>query len=351
MDPSNVVTCTNCGQILPADALICPKCGAFVHKARLEQLSHEALRLEQTYPAQAVYYWQQCLPLLPPNSPQYQQIVQRIQHLSQTAGPAGFTAPEPPGEKRLYPLEPRKESLGFALFKTVGSMIVSAAVYAIFFHGVFFHDAWAPSIYFSIGFVILMLIHEMGHVIALRYYGLRAGSPLFLPFVGAVINLRQSPPNALAEAVVGMGGPFLGTIGAIGCFILAFIFPHFPLLMLIAYFGFLLNLFNLLPVPPLDGGRIAAALSPRLWILGLVMLGLLFVYDWMHGAFDWLLLIVLFIAWPRIRMTLQLRHRDLPYYRVPRSGSYAIGALYIGLAIVLIGLMLFIHSVTHISLI
>jgi Zn-dependent protease len=337
---------------LPADALVCSKCGACVHRQRLEQLSHEALRLEQSYPAQAAYYWQQCLPLLPPNSPQYQQISQRIQHLSpaNSIQPSGSKDPEPLGEQRLYPHELRKETLGFALFKTGGSMIVSAAVYAVFFHGIFFPD-WRRSIFFSVGFVILMLIHEMGHVIALRYYGLRAGSPLFLPFIGAVINLRQSPPNALAEAVVGMGGPFLGTIGALACFGLALAVPHQSLLFLVAYFGLLLNLFNLLPVPPLDGGRIAAALSPRLWILGLVLLGLLFIYDWMHGVFDWILLIVLFVAWPRIRRTLALRHRDLPYYQVPRTGSYTIGAIYVGLAILLIASMILIHSKIGISLI
>lgn len=351
MDASNVVTCSNCGQMLPGDALVCPNCGAFVHRQRLEQLAAEATRLEQTYPAQAAHYWQQCLALLPSNSPQYQNIVQRINHLSQVHATMA-SAPEPPGERRLYPHAPprKQETPAVAIGKTLGSMVISAAVYAIFFHKVFLTGPWAPAIYFSIGFVILMLIHEMGHVFALWYYGLRASPPFFLPFLGAVINLRQSPPNALAEAVVGMGGPLLGTIGAILCFGLGMLFPQYPLLFLIAYFGFILNLFNLLPVPPLDGGRISAALSPRLWIFGLALLGFLFLFDLYHGVVDWILLLVLFFALPRIRRTLSMRHQDLPYYQVPRLGSIIIGLLYAGLAIALVVLMIVIHKLTGISL-
>lgn len=338
--------------MLPGDALVCPRCGAFVHRQQLEQLANQAMHLEQTDPAQAARIWQQCLPLIPPTSSQYQNITQRIAQLSsmqgvyRTAAPNG---PEPAGEQRLYPHARPQETFGVAAAKTLGSMAVSALIYAIFFHAEFTGFLWAESIYFAVGFVILMLVHEMGHVFALRYYGLRASPPIFIPFLGAIINLRQSPPDALAEAVVGMGGPFLGTIGAIACFWIGWFLPQYPVLMSIAFFGFILNLFNLLPVPPLDGGRITAALSPWLWLFGLLLLAVLFIYDWMHGGFDWILLIILVFAWPRIRNTLRSRHRDLPYYQVPKAGSYAIGIIYVGLGIVLIGFLIAIHNHSQIS--
>jgi Zn-dependent protease len=338
----HVVTCPTCGQILPGDALVCSKCGGFVYRPHLEHYAAQATQLEQTQPAQAAAIWRQCLPLLPANSPQYQNIVQRIAHLSQMQGQT-FVAPEPAGEQKLYPQAPRRNDTPVvAIGKTVGSMIISATIYAYVLRDR--SNASATNWPLAIGFVLLMLVHEMGHVFALWYYGLSASPPIFIPFLGAMINLRQSPPNALAEGVVGMGGPFLGSIGAILCFCLAVAMPQYKVLMNIAFLGVFLNLFNLLPVPPLDGGRITAALSPKLWIVGLILLIGLFSFDWYNGVHDWLLILVLIVAWPRIKRTLRLRHQDLPYYQVPTSAAAAIGVIYLGLAITLIGLMVFIRS-------
>jgi Zn-dependent protease len=330
---AHLVTCPTCAQILPGDALVCSKCGGFVYRPHLEHYAAQATQLEQTNPPQAAAIWQQCLPLLPPNSPQYQNIVQRIAHLSQMQAQP-FTATGSAGGQPYPQASRRNDTPVVAIAKTLGSMVLSAAVYTVAFQ----------SLPFAIGFVVLMLIHEMGHVFALWYYGLKASPPIFIPFVGALINLRQSPPNAMAEAVVGMGGPFLGTVGSVACLVLAYFLPQYPVLILIAYFGVFLNLFNLLPVPPLDGGRITAALSPWLWILGLALAGAMFFYDLSQGMHDWILVVVVIFGWPRIKRTLAMRHRDLPYYQVSRSGSYGIGAVYVLLALFLIGLKIYLRK-------
>jgi len=226
----------------------------------------------------------------------------------------------------------QSDPLPVALMKTTGSMIFSAIVY----YFALFHN-----VTIAVGFVVLMLIHEMGHVFAMRYYRLSASPPIFIPFMGALINMRESPRNALVESIVGMGGPFLGTIGALACYGVA-IHSHNPLfreeLLVVAQLGFMLNLFNLLPVPPLDGGRITAAISPWFWIPGLIGLGVM-IYQELRagGGFGLVILcLVFFYAFPRIRATLKAKGRDIPYYRISRAASWGMALLYFGLGGVLI---------------
>src|SRR5512141_2381252 len=117
---------------------------------------------------------------------------------------------------------------------------------------------------FALGFVLLLLVHETGHLIVAKKFGLKVGAPVFIPFIGAFIALKEAPRNAWMEACVGIGGPLLGSIGALGCLGLAGMTGN-PLFTALAYSGFLLNLFNLIPIGMLDGGRVATALSPWLW--------------------------------------------------------------------------------------
>ena len=153
-------------------------------------------------------------------------------------------------------------------FKTFITMLISIWAYAMF---------WGWS--FAVGFVALLFIHEMGHVIALRMMGIKATAPMFIPFMGAVIGMKQMPDNAFAEAVMAYGGPLLGTLGAIGCAGAGLVTgDHFWFAL--AMSGFLLNLFNLLPISPLDGGRIIGVISPKLWILGLIGAIYLFLLTW-----------------------------------------------------------------------
>ncbi len=171
--------------------------------------------------------------------------------------------------------------LGKVLF-SAGSMLLSVAIYAQLF-------GWK----YAVGFVLLLLVHEMGHYIAARQRGLDVGLPTFIPFVGAWINLKNSKLDAETAAFVGMAGPLLGTTGAFVVYLLAL---HFQLnwLLAIAYAGFVLNLFNLIPVVPLDGGHVVAVISPKIWIVGIPLLVALFL--WRPSP---LLIIVAILAVPR----------------------------------------------------
>src|SRR5205823_8899095 len=120
---------------------------------------------------------------------------------------------------------------------------------------------------FAIGFVLLLLVHEMGHVIQLRREGVPASAPLFIPFLGAVVGMKQAPKDAATEARVGLAGPVLGSLGCLVPLALYGVTGN-NLFRALAFIGFFLNLFNLLPIVPLDGGRAMAAISPFVWIIG-----------------------------------------------------------------------------------
>ncbi|WP_232510125.1 site-2 protease family protein [Paenibacillus crassostreae] len=162
------------------------------------------------------------------------------------------------------------------------SMVASIGAYALIY-------PWQ----FAMGIVLLLFIHEMGHVIAAKQKGLPVSAPLFIPFLGAMIGLKKHPQDAKTEAYIAMGGPILGTIGAIAVFIVAY-YTDSPLLYSLAYVGFFLNLINLLPIHPLDGGRIATAVSRWLWLVGLIgglgviiyMRSILFFIIWALFAYD-----------------------------------------------------------------
>jgi len=146
-------------------------------------------------------------------------------------------------------------------------MLVSVAAYSLIF-------GWK----FAVGFVLLLFVHEMGHVIQLRREGIEASAPMFIPFLGAVIAAKSLGDNALAEARVGLAGPILGSLAA------AALIPVWhatgnEFWQALAFTGFFLNLFNLLPVVPLDGGRAMAAMAPWMWFVGfagLIVLALVY---------------------------------------------------------------------------
>jgi Zn-dependent protease len=218
------------------------------------------------------------------------------------------------------------------LLVTAGTALVSVAAYSLFF-------GWE----FAAGFVVLLFVHEMGHVIALRREGIRASAPMFIPFMGAAIFTRSLGDNALAEARVGLAGPILGSIGAAAVAVVGKLTGS-DLLIALAYFGFLINLFNLLPVVPLDGGRAAAAMSPWMWFVGL---GLLVALVFLEPGNPILLIIVLFAALQTYHRWQQRKTRSLQqaaYYRVAPRYRLLVFAVYVGL----IALLVFGMSETHI---
>jgi Zn-dependent protease len=146
--------------------------------------------------------------------------------------------------------------LKFMKFGSLLTMLLSIWVYSNFF-------GWP----FAVGFVLLILVHEYGHLLAMKQQGIPAGAPVFIPFVGAVIAMKGRPRDAFVEAVVGIGGPLLGGLGALLCLAVA-LGTDSLFFFALASTGFLLNLFNMLPVSPLDGGRITGAISRWLWVAG-----------------------------------------------------------------------------------
>jgi Zn-dependent protease len=196
-------------------------------------------------------------------------------------------------------------------------MLLSIALYAWIF-------GWG----YAVGFVLLILVHEMGHYLAARRRGLNVGLPTFIPFVGAWIELKEMPHDAETEAYVGIAGPLLGTVGALGCFYLARS-TNSPMLLALAYSGFFLNLFNLIPLSPFDGGRVTAAISPRLWLLGVPLLVGLFFYSPSP-----LLILMAILALPNVVKAWRGLHTDEEqvYYTVRAETRLSYAALYLGLA-------------------
>ncbi|MNH71326.1 Peptidase family M50 [compost metagenome] len=155
-----------------------------------------------------------------------------------------------------------KTLLAILKFSKLGGALISMALsigaYAIIY-------PWG----FAVGLVLLLFVHELGHVLAAKRKGLPVSAPLFIPFLGALITMKRNPRDAQTEAYIALGGPILGSLGALVMFGAAYYLDS-PLLYVLANVGFFLNLLNLLPIHPLDGGRIATAVTRWLWLVGLV---------------------------------------------------------------------------------
>jgi Zn-dependent protease len=203
------------------------------------------------------------------------------------------------------------------ILTTSASMLVSIAAYALI---------WGWS--FAVGFVLLLLIHEMGHVFQLRREGIKASAPMFIPFLGALVAMKELPKDAAAEARVGLAGPVLG---AAACLIPWAIYglTGDELFKALAFVGFFLNLFNLLPVLPLDGGRAMAALSPWMWFVGYALL----IAATLAFPNPIMILILLFgglETWRRWRARKSPESRE--FHRVRPATRVAVATVYLGLA-------------------
>jgi Zn-dependent protease len=211
----------------------------------------------------------------------------------------------------------------FKLLVTAASMAVSIAAYA---------SIWGWT--FAVGFVVLLLIHETGHVIALRHEGIPASAPMFIPFLGAVITARSLGDDAAAEARVGLAGPVLGSLGASACLLLWQLTGN-TFWEALGFTGLFLNLFNLLPVVPLDGGRAMAAMSPWMWVVGFVAMIALAI------AFPNPIIIIIAIfaameTWKRLQARRRGGSAQEAYYRVAVRDRLLIGAVYLGLIVALV---------------
>lgn len=218
-------------------------------------------------------------------------------------------------------------------FKFVGtalSGLVSIAAYALLW-------SW----WFAVGLVVLLFVHEMGHVLEARRQGLPTSAPMFIPFLGALITMKQLPHDVWREARVALAGPIVGTLGAAVFWAIGAASDR-DFFTAMAYVGFFLNLFNLLPIVPLDGGRAVAALHPTFWLIGLLgLVALLIVSP------NPILILILVIGgmelWNRWRHKGTEEARE--YYAISRGRRIAVGVTYLGLAALLVVAM----GLTHIE--
>jgi Zn-dependent protease len=208
------------------------------------------------------------------------------------------------------------------LLTTSGSMLVSVGAYSLIW-------GWK----FAAGFVALLFIHEMGHYIQLRREGVKPTGMVFIPFLGAAVGTRSLGGSALAEARVGLAGPILGSLATAALLPIA-VATDDDFWRALAFTGFFLNLFNLLPVVPLDGGRAMAAMAPWMWFVGFgAMLALLFV--WPNPI---LLIIVLlggFETYRRWKQRKQGEEGNAAYYRVKPVHRLLVAGVYVGLIVAL----------------
>ncbi len=260
--------------------------------------------------------------------------------------PEPLVAPEPPTAEELdkeryrsrlkklggllipFALLASKEKFLFlALIKvkavtTLGTMFISIVAYALAF-------GWP----FAVGFVLLLFVHEMGHVIQLRREGVEASAPVFIPFVGALIATESLGKDAAAEARVGLAGPILGTAATLVPLAI-WLATGSDLWRALAYIGFFVNLINLLPVLPLDGGRALAVLGPMIWLAGIliaVAATALFL-----GPF--MLVFVVLLGGPELYHRFKNRNsgESRAFHSVPTETKVAVAAIYLSLTALLI---------------
>jgi Zn-dependent protease len=290
-DVAAVRICADCGSELAPTFLACPRCGRLVHGETLKGLAADADGAERAGDlARALGIWRQALALLPVGSGQHTRINEKVQALSAqvpapAAGFAGGTPSSAPGAAGvpaganpprtgwrkvaagagafgvllmkfkwilLFLLTKAKVLLiGLTQAKTFLSMAIALGVYATIY-------GWQ----FALGLVVSIYIHEMGHVVWLRRYGIAATAPMFIPGLGAFVRLKAHPATAAEDARVGLAGPVWGAAAAVLALALG-VASGWPILLAIARVGAWINVFNLVPVWQLDGGRGFAALSRR----------------------------------------------------------------------------------------
>jgi Zn-dependent protease len=201
---------------------------------------------------------------------------------------------------------------------TSASMLASVAAYALIW-------GWR----FGVGFVALLFVHELGHYIQLRREGVRPTFMVFIPFLGAAVGARSLGGSAIAEARVGLAGPILGSLACAALLPVAAATDD-PFWYALAFTGFFLNLFNLIPLVPLDGGRAMAAMAPWMWLAGFAAMVAFFV------AFPNPILILFLLlggieSWRRWKARRRGEEGNAAYYRVTPRKRLAVGTVYVGL--------------------
>jgi Zn-dependent protease len=209
--------------------------------------------------------------------------------------------------------------IGAKLFASSLTFLASVWLYAMFW-------GWR----FAFVFMLLILVHELGHALFMRAVGVPASMPYFIPGFGALITMKGRPASVLQEAYIAYAGPLIGSLAAFACFLYGEATGD-RFWLAIAYTGFFLNLFNLFPVMPLDGGRVVGAISPRVWIFGLVALIVsAFAFKW----FNPLIFILVLLSIPQAIAAFRGR-LDQRYFSLTLAQRGTVAACYFGLAALL----------------
>jgi Zn-dependent protease len=198
-----------------------------------------------------------------------------------------------------------------------GSMSLSIAAYAAQF-----------TMPFAIGFVVLIMIHEVGHAVVIRAKGLRAGVMVFIPFVGGAVTLKDQPRSVYDDAQIGLAGPFAGTIASLVVLQL-FKWTGEPVYLRLAAAGFLLNLLNMLPIGMLDGGRISAAITKWMWVIG----GAMLVYKTWSQPNPLMIAIVVLIGF-QVYASI-VREDEKEFYEITGAHRAAVAVAYFSLVLFL----------------
>ena len=260
---------------MPPSAVSCPACHALVHAGQLKSLADAAgaaaARGDVSGQLEA---WRVALTLLPPESSQFRSISDRVQALSRSlTDPSSAPSPEPAASdsKKVWS---GGAIAGAALliwkFKAIGVFLLTKGKLLLFGLSkgtTFFSMLAALGVYwtiwgwkFALGFVLSIYIHEMGHVAAMKRFGLAATAPMFIPGFGAFIRMKQHPATVQEEARIGLGGPIWGFGAAAACFLI-YVTTEQPFWAALTHAGAMINLFNLMPIWQLDGGHAFKALN------------------------------------------------------------------------------------------
>jgi Zn-dependent protease len=191
---------------------------------------------------------------------------------------------------------------------------------SIWFYALFF--GWK----FAIVLVLLLLVHELGHTVFMRAFGLPASLPYFIPGFGAFVSLKARPASLLHTSYIALGGPLVGGLASAVCYFYGDATNNI-FWIACAYTGFLINLINLMPVPPLDGGTVVASISPKIWTFGLI---LFVVGSFALHFFSPIFMIIIIFALPTIFAAWRTR-RDPDATPIPLAARVGVGAAYFAL--------------------
>ena len=292
--------CVQCATELSAGAVECPSCRRLVHTTKLRELARDAEAAERAGTiAAALELWRTAHSLLPPDSNQGRAVLERIRNLSgqvEKAGSFGVAASpsaaaRPNAAKGGTPVTTGAKAaaagilglgllfwkfkfilvavlsklkfllLGLSKGKTLFSMFLTIGLYWTVF-------GWK----FALGLVASIYVHEMGHIVALKRFGIPASAPMFIPGLGALIRTKHYPATPIENARVGLAGPVWGLGAALAAYAVA-LSTGAVIWAAIAKVGAWVNLFNLTPIFGLDGDRgFASQTRMQRWLLVLAML-------------------------------------------------------------------------------